>query len=196
MNCNVIRDLIPLYLDECCSEESRLLVEEHTAQCADCKALLEEVKLPLAQEAAPTPPMQRVSIFKASLMQSILFFLYFGIITLGVSLEAATGFGSGNGFWALNLVIPATGFLLALINWYFLRLYPSRRSFEIASLSATAAATLVCILWGMVHYEHPMAALGTIFFGWHSPVGFVFILINLLLSFLLSRSYATLLGKE
>lgn len=196
MNCNVIRDLIPLYLDECCSEESRLLVEEHTAQCADCKALLEEVKLPLAQEAAPTPPMQRVSIFKASLMQSILLFLYFGIITLGVSLEARTAAGFGNGFWAFSLVIPATGFLLALINWYFLRLYPSRRSFEIASLSATAAATLVCILWGMVHYEYPLSDLCILLFSRHTPFDTAFIPINLILSFFLSRRYARLLGKE
>ena len=29
MKCEVIRDLMPLYLDECCSEGSRELVEEH-----------------------------------------------------------------------------------------------------------------------------------------------------------------------
>ena len=29
MKCEIIRDLIPLYLDKVCSEDSRKLVEEH-----------------------------------------------------------------------------------------------------------------------------------------------------------------------
>ena len=31
MKCEIIRDLIPLYLDKVCSEDSRKLVEEHLA---------------------------------------------------------------------------------------------------------------------------------------------------------------------
>lgn len=49
-NCNVIKDLLPLYIDEVCSEESRKIVDEHLEQCAECQKLLqqmeEEVKLP------------------------------------------------------------------------------------------------------------------------------------------------------
>lgn len=40
LNCNVIRDLLPLYADQICSDESRELVEEHLAECVDCTALL------------------------------------------------------------------------------------------------------------------------------------------------------------
>lgn len=40
MNCNVIRDLLPLYADQICSEESRELVEGHLAECRDCQGLL------------------------------------------------------------------------------------------------------------------------------------------------------------
>lgn len=40
LNCNVIRDLLPLYADRICSDESRELVEEHLAECGDCSALL------------------------------------------------------------------------------------------------------------------------------------------------------------
>ncbi|BDF33816.1 hypothetical protein CE91St62_18820 [Lachnospiraceae bacterium] len=36
-NCNIIQDLLPLYLDDACSKESRELVEEHLAQCAICR---------------------------------------------------------------------------------------------------------------------------------------------------------------
>lgn len=43
LNCNVIRDLLPLYADQICSEESRELVEEHLAECGDCSALLQQI---------------------------------------------------------------------------------------------------------------------------------------------------------
>ena len=37
MKCEVIRDLLPLYVDGVVSEESRKLIEEHLAECADCR---------------------------------------------------------------------------------------------------------------------------------------------------------------
>ncbi len=43
LNCNVIRDLLPLYADQICSEESRELVEEHLAECEDCSTLLRQM---------------------------------------------------------------------------------------------------------------------------------------------------------
>lgn len=29
MNCDIVKDLIPLYIDGCCSEESKIAVKEH-----------------------------------------------------------------------------------------------------------------------------------------------------------------------
>ncbi len=40
--CNVIKDLLPLYADEVCSEDSREMVEEHLASCKDCKQELDD----------------------------------------------------------------------------------------------------------------------------------------------------------
>ena len=40
MECEVIRDLLPLYADDACSEQSRFLVDEHLAECADCRGML------------------------------------------------------------------------------------------------------------------------------------------------------------
>ena len=39
-NCDLISDLLPLYKDEICSEASRKIVEEHLAECPDCKKIL------------------------------------------------------------------------------------------------------------------------------------------------------------
>jgi predicted anti-sigma-YlaC factor YlaD len=47
-NCKVIEDLLPLYIDEVCSDESKRLVEEHLKECDECSAKLN------AQEAEIT----------------------------------------------------------------------------------------------------------------------------------------------
>lgn len=44
MKCEIIRDLMPLYLDACCSEGSRKLVEEHIKECESCRILLKQMQ--------------------------------------------------------------------------------------------------------------------------------------------------------
>lgn len=43
LSCSVIEDLLPLFSDQVCSEESRKLVEEHLQECEKCRALLNHV---------------------------------------------------------------------------------------------------------------------------------------------------------
>lgn len=42
--CNVIRDLLPLYADNICSEDSREMVEEHLSSCKECKQESEDYR--------------------------------------------------------------------------------------------------------------------------------------------------------
>lgn len=42
--CDVVRDLLVLYEDNVCSEESRQLIEEHIAECEECKEFYEMAK--------------------------------------------------------------------------------------------------------------------------------------------------------
>lgn len=44
LNCKVIGDLLPLYIDQVCSEESRKLVEAHLKECESCRQELEQMK--------------------------------------------------------------------------------------------------------------------------------------------------------
>lgn len=39
--CNVIKDLLPLYHDGVCSNESRTIVEEHLQECSECRQYYE-----------------------------------------------------------------------------------------------------------------------------------------------------------
>ena len=43
-NCNIIRDLLPLYAEDLLSEDSRALVENHLVGCKECQRDLESIK--------------------------------------------------------------------------------------------------------------------------------------------------------
>ena len=43
ISCNVIEDLLPLYHDNVCSNDSRLLVAEHLKECENCRSLLSKI---------------------------------------------------------------------------------------------------------------------------------------------------------
>lgn len=44
LDCEVIRDLLPLYHDGVCSMKSRQMIEEHLLECEACRKELEEIK--------------------------------------------------------------------------------------------------------------------------------------------------------
>ena len=201
MDCNVVRDLIPLYIDGCCSEESANIVKEHIKDCDACRKLLEEMRKPadaISVSSAPTA-LHKLNSWKASILQSVLLFFSFGLITIGVALEARTGPGPMNGIWAINLVIPATGFMLSLANWYFVRVYKDRKSFSSFSWITTLAITVCAYIWSVFHYEESAVFSGGNFIETvllRNGPGIVLTVLCCVLSKTLSNQYAKMLGKE
>lgn len=47
-NCNIIKDLMPSYIDNICSNETRTLVEEHIRTCTSCNLILDSMKQPVS----------------------------------------------------------------------------------------------------------------------------------------------------
>ena len=41
ISCDVVKDLLPLYKDEVCSEKSKELIENHLTECEDCRRYLD-----------------------------------------------------------------------------------------------------------------------------------------------------------
>lgn len=66
ISCNVIGDLLPLYVDGAVSEDTKKLVEEHLAECEECKKAAEdmgkELVLPVHEtvRAAETSFLQKM----------------------------------------------------------------------------------------------------------------------------------------
>lgn len=60
-NCGLVEDLLPLYLDEMCGEESKQLIEEHLAECENCRALYDSLK---ANDSPPLPPQDGTAVLQ------------------------------------------------------------------------------------------------------------------------------------
>ena len=207
MNCEIIRDLIPLYIDNCCSEESVAAVEEHLKICSECKKLFDDMNtapdvVPLCE--APKK-LGKINDWKASVLQSALLFFSFGLIVFGVAVESSTAYDDlFNGFVALNLVVPATGFMLSLTNWYFVRIYKNKKAFSTCSCLITLGFTVCAYIWSFFHYEINITELfsgggffdvmdGVLFLG---KIGILLTAAFCVLSKVLSNKYAKMLGKD
>lgn len=196
MNCNIITDLLPLYIDGCCSDESVREIESHLNHCENCKKVFDNMNTvteTVEKTSAKPKKINRLGEWKASMLQSVLMFISFGVITVGVAMEADTPSGLLNGFWAFSLVVPATAFMLSLANWYFVRLYKNKSVFSTVSCIVTLAVTVIGYLWSLNHYD------GTFTVDWllgYARVGAVLSVLFCIFSKMLSYRYAKMLGKE
>ena len=55
LECDVIRDLLPLYAEKLASPASSALVEQHLAACPACRAELERMEKPVPVQPEPQP---------------------------------------------------------------------------------------------------------------------------------------------
>lgn len=200
MNCSVIQDLMILYADGCCSEESKAIVEEHIKSCDKCKKAFEEMNAveAVVLEKPKAKAFTKIKSWKASVMQSVLLFVSFALLVFGVAREAATPSGNTNGLWAVAVIIPTTGFLLSLANWYFVRVYPSRKTFSNCSLLATVAFIVIGYIWAVLHYRNVSADLfnGSVMSTGLFITGIVLSIAFCVISKFLSDRYARMIGKE
>lgn len=158
MNCEIIKDLIPLYIDRCCSEESANEVEKHLKECENCKSIFDMMNsenLKEKNESFEIKKLSKINERKASVLQSVLLFISFIVMAVGVTFEAKTPLGTENGFWAFTLIIPATGFLLSLANWFFIRIYKNKKIFSVCSFIVNAAITFFFFICGIFYYNVP-----------------------------------------
>jgi hypothetical protein len=84
VTCNVIRDILPLYVENITSDDTRIIVEEHISSCESCKKQLEEMSfytnLPIDTDTAPLRKL------KATLRKKkILTIIFTAMLTMAVA---------------------------------------------------------------------------------------------------------------
>lgn len=93
--CKIVEDLLPLYHDGVCSEESRQMVDEHLAQCEDCRKMLGQIDGELVSPAAKDADIKPLKNINKAVNRGKRKALVAGIaITLAVLLAVFIGWGT------------------------------------------------------------------------------------------------------
>lgn len=58
ITCKVVEDLMPLYADGICSEDTKTVVEHHTAECPECKKKLADMTAELGNKGEKQSPQE------------------------------------------------------------------------------------------------------------------------------------------
>ena len=90
ISCEIIKDLLPLYHDRVCSNDSKAMVEEHLADCDSCKAELQTMDdvLPISnveqncKEAEAVKKLSRT--WKKGMLKSLLKGVLITILTIAI----------------------------------------------------------------------------------------------------------------
>ena len=109
ISCGIIEDLIPLYKENLCSDESRALVEEHIAECESCRALAESIEPPKVAElsdADEQKPFKKVnSKLKRSRLKVIILSVLLAVIALPLAFLTAGQMFRWNGWISFETII-------------------------------------------------------------------------------------------
>lgn len=139
VNCEIVRDLIPSYLDGICSESSRKAVEQHMLECRECRACLEGLKN--ADEAAGETDLEEVDFLKKvkryrvrkSVVGAGLFFSFLFILML-----SRPEFHGGIENWLQYGMLP----LLMAGSWMLLSDYKEPPKMDRGRIAAGAVSVL------------------------------------------------------
>ena len=61
ITCDIVRDLMPLYVDDVCSDDSRKLIEDHINHCSKCQNELAAMKEPIE-----CPPLSDRKVYRGA----------------------------------------------------------------------------------------------------------------------------------
>lgn len=103
ITCEMAKDLIPLYSEGLCSEESRKAVENHLAECESCRRLLET---PVEQEQITSIPEEKNVFKKLNRKMKHRKLLIIMIIILSITLALIL---AAVGYLSVGQIVKGTG---------------------------------------------------------------------------------------
>ena len=87
-NCNIIKDLLPLYIDSVCSNDTKILVEEHLMTCVDCRSFADKLKENIKNEQ--NKKLNEIEIIKR--FRKMIDFKIIKTVILGIFIGGILGF--------------------------------------------------------------------------------------------------------
>ena len=148
-NCEIVRDLLPLYIDEVCSPASRSLVDGHLAECAECASELTQLRrgeMEAGLNAEKTGVISRQAK-KFRRKSTVAGLVVAGILMIPVLVCLIVNLASGQGLSWFFIVLSAL-LLVASVSALPLLMPEHRFLWSVAGFTASLVLLLaVCCLY-------------------------------------------------
>ena len=159
MKCEIIRDLLPLYIDNVCSEETEKEVEAHLDSCDACREIYGDMVQNVIKDLPePAVPEKKIYLGIRQKIGNMLIcaILFIAVMGLAFGMIGEIGeHGWPQGIFAIAFFVPCTAFLLSMMNIFFWGTYPSRPWFCWVSGGLAVVLCLIGDLICLVHYQFP-----------------------------------------
>ena len=189
MNCNIIQDLLPLYIDEICSPETKAAVEEHLKTCPVCKKTYEAMVRDVPEQLRPVDGVPEKTVYlrirrqMGTLLLCAILFIAFLSISFGVVNEIGDHSWQP-GLFAVVFVVPCTAFLLSMGSVIVMSRISYRPWFSWVSAGITLVSCIAGEIYALIYYSAQTDKAALI------PYCAVIVLIFTVLSFFISRIYS------
>lgn len=92
VTCNVIKDILPLYIENMLSDDTRTMVEEHIEQCQQCRDYLDDKKIisKMPIDTNISPLLKIKSTLRRKKIQTVILSIMFSIIVFIITIALLT----------------------------------------------------------------------------------------------------------
>lgn len=92
VTCNVIKDILPLYIENMLSDDTRAMVEEHIEQCQQCRDYLDDKKIisKMPIDTNISPLLKIKSTLRRKKIQTVILSIMFSIIVFIITIALLT----------------------------------------------------------------------------------------------------------
>ncbi len=142
-NCKIVQDLLPLYIDSVCSEESRTYVDSHIAECPDCADLLHKLNDNTCVDdiRQETTDVVAKHAKKQKRTSAIVGMVFAGVLMIPVVICMIVNLAVGHGL-SWFFIVLASLLVLASVTTVPLLVYRDKLLWTIASFTASVVLLL------------------------------------------------------
>ncbi len=148
-DCNVIADLIPLYIDNTCSKESSELIEEHIKTCESCTKLLQTMRTEGIEPKGKAPKLESKRLFE-SVRKSLL------IVMLSLGVMVACYCFNYFGFYYFEHSLELLFTVIYIAAWAILSVYVKE---IIPLIIVNLSFASITLAFGIIHYARRILLL-------------------------------------
>ncbi len=145
IECDLIQDLIPLYIDGACSQKTKEEVQSHLNDCDKCSKIYEEMITPIGNTGKKNNASNESAGFVKLRGKIIAFILVLLVLGMGIGLNFAA-MRYGNRTLAPHALVSILYTLFWLVFTYKTRNYNSLQKLSIAAGLLTLLTALISIL--------------------------------------------------